>query len=266
MIIDTHAHVNFEAFESDWQEVIADCQQHEIWMINVGAQLATSRRAVDIAQQYERGVYAAIGLHPIHVSGSEFHPEAFNVDDYRALVLSSKKIVAIGETGIDFFHSDSNFENQKKVFTKQIRLAKEFDLPIIIHGRNSKDGTKDAYQEILNIVKTEKYNRGVVHCYGGNLSQALEFSELGFYVGFTGIVTFDKTGKLPEIASKISLSSMLIETDSPYLAPEPHRGKRNQPQYVRQVAEKIAEIKSVSYTTVVEEMTKNSFNLFKFNS
>lgn len=266
MIIDSHSHLNFEAFDADRQEVIQDCQVQKTWMINVGAQLATSRLAVEIAEKYEQGVYAAIGLHPIHVSGSDFHPEAFNADDYRALAKSSGKVVALGETGIDFFHSDHNFDIQKKVFTKHLDLARELGLPVIVHGRNSKDGVKDAYQKILSILNEANFNRGVIHCYGGNVDQVLEFAKLGFYIGFTGIVTFDKTGQLAKIIDSLPLNAILIETDCPYLSPEPYRGKRNQPQYVKHVAEKIAEIKGIKYNEVVEATVKNSFDLFKFNS
>ncbi len=270
MIIDSHAHLNFEAFEHDWESVIADCQTNEVWMINVGAGLATSRKAAAIAEKYERGVYAAIGLHPIHVSGSDWHPEAFNIDEYRALAKSSKKIVAFGETGIDFFHSDKNLDNQRQVFIKHLNLAKEFALPLIIHCRNSKDQTKDGYNEILAEIREQKSEnrnqrteiKGVIHCFGGNVKQALAFSQLGFYVGFTGIITFDKTGQLAEVIKNLSLDSILIETDSPYLAPEPHRGKRNQPQYVKHVAEKIAELKQIDYNKVVEQTAENTIRLF----
>ncbi|MDX9892859.1 MAG: TatD family hydrolase [Patescibacteria group bacterium] len=265
MIIDTHAHLNFEAFDDDWDEVIADCQAKGVWMINVGSQLTTSRKAVAMSSKYQQGVYAAVGLHPIHVSGSSFNPEAFNIDEYRVLLRHSDKIVALGETGIDFFHDDSNFENQIKVFVKHINLAKEFDRAVIVHSRNSKDGSRNAYEEILKIIKEQAFGRGVIHCFGGTVDQAKRFIDQGFFVGFTGIVTFDKTGELAEVIVNLPLESILIETDSPYLAPVPYRGKRNQPQYVDEVAKKIAEIKGIDYNKVVEQTVKNAQQLFKFN-
>lgn len=262
MIIDSHAHLNFQEFDKDWQQVIADCQKQDVWMINVGSQLATSKKAVKIANEYEKGVYAAIGLHPIHISGSNFHPEAFNVDEYRALAKHSKKIVAIGETGLDFFHSDKNINNQKKAFVKHLNLAKEFDLPVILHSRNSKDGSKNAYQEILKILTQENITNGVIHCFGGTVEQAKDFLDLGFYVGFTGVVTFDKTGVLEEVVKSIPLDKILVETDCPYLAPEPHRGERNIPQYVKFVAEKIAQVREIDYNKIEKQTVQNTIKLF----
>ncbi len=262
MIIDSHAHLNFEDFKNDWQKVITDCQKENLWLINVGAQFQTSRQAVAIAQKYNQGVYAAVGLHPIHVEGSAFHPELFNIDEYRALIKSSDKVVAIGETGLDFFHSDKNIANQKKTFIKHLNLAKELDLPVILHSRSSQDGKKDAYKEILEIIKREKVNKGVIHCFGGTIKQALAFLKLGFYLGFTGVITFDKTGRLAEVVKSLPLEAILVETDSPYLAPLPHRGKRNLPQYVRLIAQKIAEIRQIDYNKIERQTVENTRKLF----
>lgn len=263
MLIDSHAHLNFEEFNEDWKQVVDDCQKQDIWIINVGSQLQTSRKAVNMAEKYGKGVYAAVGQHPIHVSGSSFHPEAFNIDNYRAMLRNSEKIVAIGETGIDFFHDSKNFENQKKVLSKHIILSKEFNVPVILHSRNSKDGSKNAYQEILAEIRDHKAEiKGVIHCFGGTLEEAKEFLDLGFYVGFTGVITFSKTQELTEVVKVIPLERILIETDSPYLAPEPHRGKRNIPQYVQFVAQKIAEVKQIDYNIVKEQTAKNAIELF----
>src|SRR3989344_3212493 len=137
MLFDSHCHLNFDAFTSRWQEVIADCQSHDVWLINVGAQLETSQKAVTIASAYQRGVYAAVGLHPIHVEGSSFHPEPFDVAQYKTLVTASPQVVAVGETGIDFFHDANILEKQRTVFIEHINLAKEFDKALIVHSRNS---------------------------------------------------------------------------------------------------------------------------------
>lgn len=287
MLIDSHAHLNFEDFKDDWQQVVADCQKNNIWLINVGSQLQTSQKAIEIARQYDQGVYVAVGLHPIHVVGSEFHPEEFILDDYRKLIKTSKKIVAIGETGLDFYHDHKNVESQKEIFVKHLNLAKEFSLPVILHSRNSKDGKDNAYDEILSEIRkpasasrpirhaqgrpefTEGRQdrgfgelRGVTHCFGGTLEQAKEFLNLGFYLGFTGVITFPKTEALAEIIKILPLDRILVETDSPYLAPIPFRGQRNLPQYVRLVAEKIAEIKQMDYNKVVKQTAENAIKLF----
>ena len=189
--------------------------------------------------------------------------------DYQDLIKSSKKIVAIGETGIDFFHDDKNFAKQKEVFNQHLDLAKEFNLPVIIHARNSRDGKNNAYQEIIKILKERNHSTssgwqtGVIHCFGGSVSEALEFLKLGFFIGFTGVITFDKAGNLAEVINQLPLDSILIETDAPYLAPNPFRGQRNQPQYVQYVAEKIAEIKKIEYNQVCAATAENAKKLFR---
>ncbi len=265
MIIDSHAHLNFEDFKSDYQQVIADCQKENIWLINVGSQFVTSKKALEIANDCKKGIYAAVGLHPIHVQGSKFHPEEFEGSNYQQLLGSSKKIVAIGETGLDFFHDSKNFANQKEVFIQQINLAKEFNLPIILHSRNSKDNSRNAYQEILKILKSEGVGRGVIHCYGGTIGEAKEFLDLGFYIGFTGVVTFPKAQNVVIVVKEIPLERILVETDCPFLAPEGHRGERNLPQYVKFVAQKIAEIKQIDYNKVETQTSQNAINLFNLN-
>ncbi|MFA5022137.1 MAG: TatD family hydrolase [Patescibacteria group bacterium] len=269
MLFDSHAHLNFEDFNVDWQTIIADCQKNNIFLINVGSQLNTSQKAIAIAQNYNQGVYAAVALHPIHTPGSSFHPEVFELKEYKDLIASSKKVVAIGETGIDFFHDDKNFDNQKKVFIQHLHLAKEFDLPVIVHARNSKDGQAclpagrtDVYEEILKILKKENTTKGVIHCFGGTVKQALAFWQQGFFVGFTGIITFPKTQVLAEVIKSLPLEAVLIETDCPWLAPVPFRGQRNVPQYVKYVAQKIAEIRETEYNKIEEQTFKNALNLF----
>lgn len=262
MLIDSHSHLNFQEFAGDWKAVADDCLAQDTWFITVGAQYETSKKGIVIAESFKEGVYASVALHPIHVEGSTFHPENFDQSAYRDLIRSSKKVVAVGETGIDFFHDDSNFEQQKKVFVQHIELAQESNSPLIMHGRDSRDGTKSAYQAMLGILDEQKVTRGVIHCFGGTVQDALGFLQRGFYVGFTGIITFDKTGKLAEVIRNLPLESILVETDSPYLTPEPYRGKRNQPQYVKYVAEKIAEIKGVTIDEVEKQTVLNTKTLF----
>lgn len=262
MIIDSHAHLNFSQFNDDWEAVTQDCLKNNIWYICVGAQYQTSKKGISIAEKYDQGVWASVALHPIHVENGSFHPEKFIPEDYAKLIESSKKVVAIGETGIDFFHDDNTFDKQKEVFLQHIDLAQQHDLPVIMHGRDSKDGSKSAYPALLDILKGKKIKGGVIHCFGGTVEEALEFNQLGFYVGFTGIITFDKTGQLAQVVKALPLERILVETDCPYLAPEPYRGKRNQPQYVQYVAEKIAEIKQVSYNQIERQTVENTKKLF----
>lgn len=263
MLFDSHAHLNFQDFNDDWEDIAKDCLAHDIWVTNVGSQFETSKKGIEIAEKFDTGMFAAVSLHPIHVEGSKFHPEKFIPEDYAKLIESSKKVVAVGETGIDFFHDDSNFEKQVEVFKQHIDLAKKYDLPLILHGRDSRDGSRSAYTAMLEVFSEyELPKKGVIHCFGGSVADAKGFTDIGFKVGFTGIVTFDKTGKLAEVVHSLSLDQMLIETDCPYLAPEPYRGKRNQPQYVEYVARKIAEIKGVEYDEVAKVTTENAKKLF----
>jgi len=259
MLFDSHSHLNFEAFKDDWKEVILDCEKNNIWMVNIGSQYETSKRGVEIAQDYKHA-FSAVGLHPTHAHEKEHE---FDYKKYSELAQSSKKVVAIGETGIDFYHSTKHFEMQKKVFLQHIRLAKELDLALVIHGRNSKDGKVNCYEEIFKIVKKENVKRAVVHCFIGNQDDAKKFFELGYYIGITGIVTFKNAQDLQAIAKDvIPLQQLLIETDCPYLAPEPYRGKRNQPQYVEYVARKIAELKGKTFEEVAKITFENAKELF----
>ena len=263
MLFDSHCHLNFDAFADRWGAVIADCQAQDIWLMNVGAQFETSQRAAAIALAYPRGVYASVGLHPIHVPGSASHPEPFDPGPYRALIAATPNIRAVGETGIDFFHDTGNFAKQRAVFIEHINLAKELDRALIVHSRNSRDGSRNAYQEILTILKNEQPPRAVIHCFGGTRSEAEAFLALGLYVGFTGIVTFKNAGPLAEVVAALPLERIVIETDAPYLAPEPYRGQENQPLYVRFVAQKIADLRGLSFDAVADQTSRNAITLYK---
>lgn len=267
MLVDSHAHLNFQAYHDDLSEVIDRCRDEKMMVVNIGAAYETSLKAVNLSL-VEKDFYSAIGLHPIHV-----YDEDFDVEKYQDLIISSKgNVVAIGETGFDYFHLEESLEKgakdvdevkrkQEEVFRKHIQLAKKNNLPLVIHGRNGQDKPQ-AYQDIYRVLKEEGMYRGVVHCYGGNLEEAKQFVDLGFYIGFTGIVTFDKTGVLEEIAKWIPEDKFLIETDAPYLTPVPHRGKRNEPAYVKHVAEKLAEIRGKSVEEIIEISGNNAKRLF----
>ena len=254
MLIDSHTHLNFKAYNKDREEVISRCNKEGMKLINVGAALATSKMAVDLALKNDN-FYASIGLHPIHVKDEEF-----NISEYIKLIKKGR-VVAIGETGLDYYHNSNQKEEQKELFIKHIKLAKEYNLPLIIHGRNSKDDNT-AYEDIYNILKENNVSNGVVHCYGGNLEEAKKFLNLGLHLGFTGVITFDKTGVLREIIEYIDNDRILIETDAPYLTPEPYRGKRNEPVYIKYVAKKIAEIKNMKEEEIIELTGNNAIKLF----
>ncbi len=275
MLIDTHAHLNFNAFKDDANKIIDQCFKNNIWMINVGTQYLTSERAVQIAQKYPEGVYAAIGLHPIHAIAHQVdvnevspsfksRPEEFDIDKYRELA-KSKKVVAIGEIGLDYSYTKTGKDKraQKKAFIAQIRLAQELSLPFIIHCR-------DAWQDVIEILeqyygKTQAINNqklnGVAHFFSGTIEDGKKLLDMGFLVSFTGVITFTKDYN--KVIKEIPLEKIMIETDCPYVTPVPFRGKRNLPLYVEYVARKIAEIKNVSFEKIAEITTRNAKNLFR---
>ena len=274
--IDVHSHVNFSAFDQDKDEVIGRALENDTWVINVGTQIDTSRKAVEMAEKYEKGVYAIIGLHPIH-TGASFHDEKelgaggkeftsrgeeLDKDAYREL-LKNPKVVGIGECGLDYYRvSPEYMENQKRAFIEQIELANEFNKPLMLHLRNNKeDLTHNAYQDALDILKEHARVKGDVHFFAGSLEDARAFVEFGFTISFTGVITF--TTEYDEIIKNISLYMILTETDAPYVTPVPYRGKRNEPVYVREVAKKIAQIKNLPEEEIAGALLSNARRLFR---
>src|SRR3989339_931010 len=269
LLIDTHAHVNFNDFKSDSKEVIKRALDENIWMINVGAESKTSERAVKMAEEYKEGVYAAIGLHPSHLVEQDVEykeneeivkykskPEEFDYGFYLNLA-KNKKVVGIGECGLDYYRtSDESFkEKQKEVFIKHLELAKEANKPIIIHCRN-------AHDDLLKILHLAvKPPSGVMHFFTGTLEQAEKYIELGFYISFSGVITF--TDAYNEVVRNIPSNRTLVETDAPYVSPKPYRGKRNEPSYVKYAAQKIADLRGVSFDEIAAQTTENAKKLFK---
>jgi len=253
MLIDSHTHLNFKAYHDDLAQVITRCHEAKMKLINVGAALDTSTKGVNLADA-NQDFYAAVGLHPVHVND-----EQFDSDEYQKLIDSSDKVVAVGETGFDYFHefNEQLRAKQEEVFKKHISLAQKNNLAMIIHGRGGQ-----AYQDILRVLKAEKVSRVVSHCFGGTVEEAQQFVTAGYYLGFTGIVTFDKTGKLEAIVKQTPLDKILIETDAPYLTPVPYRGKRNEPAYVYHVAEKIGQWLDKSTEEIIELTCRNAIKLF----
>ena len=302
MLIDTHAHLNFNIYKNDTDEVIRRSLDNNVWMINVGSNYETSKKAVEIAQKYEKGVYATIGLHPIHLPSPLFRKEGakvemkanfqegklhrletglvkikndteevevktreeeFDYEKYKELA-KSERVMAIGEFGLDYYWRPKTTkkkelfkQKQKDLLLKQLELAKELNLPAIFHCRM-------AHDDLIKILNTrykiqDKKPRGVVHCFTGTWEQAKDYMNMGFYLGFNGIIF---KLNLDEIIKKTPLGSILIETDCPYLTPNPMAG-RNEPLYVEYVAEKIAEIKKLSFEEIAAITTKNAQELFK---
>lgn len=274
--IDVHSHVNFTAFAEDRDPVMKRALENDTWVINVGTQFNTSQKAVEVAHQYESGVYAIIGLHPIHTSAS-FHDkkelgeegqaftsrgEQFENDLYRKL-LADPKVVGIGECGLDYYHHTQEYvENQKKNFIEQIQLANEFDKPLMLHIRNHpEDNTLNAYRDALEILKQHAKVKGDVHFFAGTVEDAKGFTDFGFTISFTGVITF--TTDYDEVIRETPLDMILTETDAPYVTPVPYRGKRNEPVYVREVVKKIAQIKRLSEDETAKTLLNNAFRIFK---
>jgi len=290
MLIDTHSHLNIKAFELDREKTIKRCLENNVWMINIGTNYETSKKAVEIAEKYEKGVYAAIGLHPINLEtglvkmkvdkkeGVHFEKE-FDYEKYKKLA-KSEKVVAIGEIGLDYYWKPKTTkkkelfkQKQKELFLKELKLAEELNLPAIFHCRM-------AFDDLIDILQGSdpcKLN-GVIHCFTGNWKMAKKFLNLGFYLGFNGIIfKLD----LDEIIKKTPLDKILIETDCPYLMPPLPAGAllarrnfseggakaglmngRNEPLYVKYIAERIAEIKKIRYEEIAEVTTENAKKLF----
>jgi len=248
MLIDTHSHIYYEKYKDDLDEVINRAEKNGVKkIICIGTDLKSSIESLKISNKY-KNIYCAIGFHP--------HESSQAKDGYlNELEEMSKedKVVAIGETGLDYYYNYSDSKTQKKRFIEQIELANSLKLPVVIHNRNSDD-------DLYDILKKYRPN-GVIHCFSSNINYAIKILKLDILLSFTGIVTF-KNSTLDNIIKEIDLSKIMIETDSPYLTPIPYRGKRNEPSYVYFIAKKIAEIKGISIEQVANHTTKNALNLF----
>ena len=253
MLIDSHAHLEMADFRKDLEEVIQRAQQSGIdYIFTVGTEKKDWRRAIEIANSHSF-IFAILGVHPHN---------AKEIDDETYPVLRKlcreEKVKAFGEIGLDFFRNLSPREVQIQRFREQIGLAKELGLAIVVHDR-------DAHKETLEILKSEKAEAcgGIIHCFSGDYGMARECIEMGFCISIPGTITFKNAEVFQDIVRKLPLESLLVETDAPYLAPVPFRGKRNEPSYVRYTAEKVAEIKKVSFEKVAEVTTQNALRIFR---
>ncbi len=253
MLIDTHTHLHDPQFDTDRETVIQRARQNGVdLMITIGTDLETSRQAVELAERYDF-VFATVGVHPHEV-------KTIQDNSYQVLerLAQRPKVVAYGEVGLDFYYMHSPKDLQQRHFREQIRLAKRLGLPLVIH-------TRQAPKETLVILQEEEADEigGVFHCYTGDLPTAQAAISLNFFISFSGILTFLKALDLQEVARQIPVESLLVETDCPYLAPMPHRGKRNEPSYVRHVAEKLAQLKALPYEELAQITFQNTRKLFK---
>ncbi|NLK44977.1 MAG: TatD family hydrolase [Tissierellia bacterium] len=252
MLIDSHAHLDDSRFDRDRDYIIKNLGKNGIVLvINIGADLKSSIASVSLAEKYPN-IYGTVGVHP---------HSAKDMDESTIEILRSlakrDKVVAIGEIGLDFYYDNSPRDEQRKWFREQLKLAKELGLPVVIHSR-------DAQQETYDILKEAQDGtlRGVLHCYSGSKEMAMEYIKLGFYISIAGPVTFKNARVLKEVAKAVPLDKLLVETDCPYLAPEPYRGKRNEPIFVKYVAGTIADLKGISYEELAKATNRNTRELF----
>jgi TatD DNase family protein len=253
MLIDTHAHLHDPVFDPDRDTVIHTARQDGVdTMVTIGTDLATSQKAVELARKHDF-IYATVGVHPHEVKDLQ---EGFY--QFLEQLALQPKVVAYGEIGLDYYYMHSPKDSQQKHFREQIRLAKELELPLVIH-------TRQAAEETLAILQEEKADEigGVFHCYTGNLATAKAAIAMNFFISFSGILTFTKAVDLQAVARELPIQHLLVETDCPYLAPIPYRGKRNEPAHVRHVAEKLAQIKGLPYEEIARITTQNAKRLFK---
>lgn len=252
MFIDSHAHLDDERFDEDRIALIESLRENNIdLVINIGADMESSRASVKLSKEYDN-IYAAVGVHP---HDAQDVTETY-LDELKDLS-KEEKVLAIGEIGLDFYYDNSPRDIQRKVFLDQLELARDLNLPVVIH-------TRDAAGETFEILKEAcaKGTRGIMHCYSGSVEMALEYIKLGFYISLGGPVTFKKARVPKEVAEVVPLDKLLIETDCPYLTPEPFRGKRNEPKYVTYTAEAIAEIRGISIEELAEATSRNAREIF----
>ena len=250
MLIDSHAHLEMKEFDSDRPDVIERAGNAGVdAIVTVGTNLRLSRRALSIARQY-KNIYATVGIHPHDVAKADEK----TLDELKILA-EDLRVVAYGEIGLDYYRNISPREKQKEMFGRQLSLALELKLPVVIHDR-------EAHEDALNMVRDSGVRRGVFHCFSGDDVMARQCVDLGFYISVPGVVTFDKSTVLHEVVRQVPLDAILLETDCPYLAPVPFRGKRNEPSYIVYTAKKVAAIKRMKWEEVAQAAAQNARKLF----
>ena len=251
MLFDTHAHLNDEAFDADRKELLATFQDAGVGLVmNAAYSLESSHDCIALAEAYP-WIYASVGTHPD--TADEVNEEV--LEAYRQMCRNSK-VKAIGEIGLDYHYETIPREVQKQAFRMQMKLAEELDLPVIVHER-------EAHEDGMAIVKEFPKVKGVFHCYSGSAEMARQLVNLGWYIGFTGVLTFKNARNAVETAASIPLERILLETDCPYMAPEPYRGKRNHPGYLPKMAEKLAQIRGMDVEEIIRITTENGKRLYR---
>ena len=251
MLFDTHAHLNDPAFDEDRAELLETFRDAGVGMVmNVGCCLASSKDCIALAERYP-WIYAAVGTHPD--SADEVSEEV--LEAYRQMC-RHEKVKAIGEIGLDYYYETIPRQVQQRAFRMQMELARELDMPVIIHERN-------AHEDGMNIVREFPKVTGVFHCYSGSAEMARQLVNMGWYIGFTGVLTFKNARKAVETAQRIPLERIVLETDCPFMAPEPYRGKRNHPGYLMQMAQKLAQIRGLDVEEVIRVTTENAKRLYR---
>lgn len=267
--IDAHCHINFDDFDVDREAVIIRAREAGVGMIIVGTDREKSARAVEIAEKYDH-IWAIIGLHPIHAREEmSANGGVFDYDYYLKLA-QHPKVVGIGECGYDYFRTENDYDMQHEAFIKQIDIANEVKKPLMLHLRNSKNNggevggvetnPKSAYSDALVVLKKRTKVAGDAHFFAGTVAEAKQFLDLGFNLSFTGVITFARS--YDEVIRMAPLDRIMSETDCPYVTPEPHRGERNEPVFVTEIAHKIAEIRGESIDVVVPQLVANANRLF----
>ena len=248
ILIDTHTHIYYDNYSDRMDDVIQTAANNGVEkIISVGVDLATSEECIKLSEKYP-SVYAACGYHP-HEAAKAPRGYLYELEEF----YTHNKVVAVGEIGLDYHYNFSEPRDQKKVYLEQLEMAHSLDLPVVIHCRQSDD-------DILAGILQSGHSYGVIHCFASDLDFANSILKTGFCISFTGMITFIK--ELEEVVREVPLKKMMVETDSPYLTPKPHRGKKNEPAYVVHVAEKIAELKEISMEEVAEATTKTAYDLF----
>ncbi|MGN1191611.1 MAG: TatD family hydrolase [Dorea sp.] len=252
MIFDTHAHYDDEQFDADREELLNSMAEQGVGtIVNVSASYPSCEQVTEMVQKYPF-MYAAVGVHPDHVG--DLNEETFA---RMKKLFANDKVIAVGEIGLDYYWDNESHDLQKAWFTRQLELARELDLPVLIHSR-------EAAADTMDIMKGHAEGMsGVIHCYSYSKEMAREYVKMGFYIGVGGVVTFKNARKLKETVAEIPLTSIVLETDCPYLAPEPNRGKRNNSAYIRYVAEEIARIKGITYEEVVAQTEENARKMYR---
>ena len=244
-MIDSHAHILNEYYE-DIDSLIEELKEKNVlYVLNCADNIKTSKEVIELYKKFEGFLLPAVGIHPQNLNEADLE-ELENI-------IKNNKVYAIGEIGLDYYYDEDSKSEQLDLFNKQLDLAEKYNLPIVVH-------TRDSIQDCYDNLKSRKL-RGVIHCFSGSYEMAKEFIKLGYKLGIGGVLTF-KNSKLYQVIEKLELKDILLETDSPYLSPEPYRGRKNNPYNIYFVAKKIAEIKGVSVDTVIEETTKNFKEIF----